>query len=678
MLPRSLLALTLLPALAHAEDPALAKIRREIQAAMKRSAVQGMSLAIVKDGKVVFAEGFGLADVARRKKATPDTVYEIGSSTKAFTALLAAQAAQEGRLSLSDRPAKYLPAFRLKDKDADARITIEDMLSHRSGLPRIDLAWYAGTGFSRDDLLQVAAQAEPTAPLGKAWQYQNLMYVFAGMIEEKVYGKPFDALLQDRFFGPLGMAHSASTYAATKREADLATGYPSRGAASGSLPLPLKEIDRAAPAGSVSSSVRDMAKYVTMLLADGEFEGRRLFAKEAVEETRKPRIAMAPGQSYGLGWMLGEFRGEKTVFHGGNIDGFTAMVSLMPGKGIGVVALSNGDGAALPQQAATLVYEALGPKEPATDAPAEKMEEAKESELGAYKMAAPPVEVDFSREGKTTTMTQNGAKLPLTLIGPKRYTYEKLLTITFGGVDKDGKKTVSVEQGAARYTMTAVEPYRSPIDAATLLAKAVEAQGGADAIRRHDRMVVRYRTRMPSQAIEIYGIRYRRDAASAADFSRLYALGRPFAESRSATDGVAEFDVASFSAPTVKTGPEAADALLAASIEADLDPKRRYKALEVVREDKVGAEPVFVLQKTAPSGAKTLEFVSKKDYRILARESGSGASRRREAFSDFRNVDGLILPFRTETTTATGEKSTEEILGVRFDERVPEWPFRRP
>ena len=633
----------------------------------------GMSVAVVKDGKVVLMEGFGKRDAARGLRATADTVYDIGSSTKSFTGLLVAQAAQEGRLSLADRPTKYLPGFRLKDPVANEKITLGDLMAHRSGLPRTDLAWYAGD-FSRDELLQIAGQSEPTSPFGTRFGYQNLMVAFAGLSAAKAYGEPYETLLHERFFGPLGMAHSGAAYGETRREAELAQGY-----AEGARPMPLKNIDVVAPAGSVSSSVRDMVRYLRMLLAGGTFEGKRVFAGEAIEETRKARIEMAPGsgQFYGMGWMLATEHGAKSVFHGGNIDGFTAFVSLVPEKGIGVVALCNKNNASAPQEAARLVYEALLPQEPAkagapTDA---KLVEALASELGDYRLAGTPVELSFVREGKRTFLLQNGQKIPMTLIGEKRYSVANVAFLTFGVPGKDGKPTAKLEQGKANLVLTRPEPFHASIDGYALLAKVVEAQGGAEAIRRHPRMVVHYRRRMPSSAVDGYGVRWRRDASSEADFGELFALNRRFAEITSASDAAGTVQTTSFSLPVVKTAAQAPDGVATANLEADLQPRRFYRAVEIVREDKVGDVPVFVLQKTLPSGAKVLEFVSKADYRVLRRQTSAGGPTAREEFSDFRTVEGLTMPFRSVATDTEGGRTIEEILSVRFDEYVPNWPW---
>ncbi len=660
--------------LVHAEEPAISLIRKKIEAARKAGNVPGLSVAIVKDGKVIFSEGFGYQDVQKRRRATADTVYEIGSTTKAFTALLTTQAAQEGKLSLSDRPIKYLPKFRLKDPKANEKITLEDMLSHRSGLARTDLTWYAAD-FHGDELLDIAAAVQPTAPLGTRWQYQNLMVAFVGMVLEKTYGESYHQLLKDRFFGPLGMAHSDSTYAATKAQKELATGYPNMGPASGANPLPLKEVDRIAPAGTISSSVRDMASYLQMLLADGQFGGKQLFAAEAVEETRKPRIEIAPGsgQAYGLGWMLKQDHGVANVFHGGNIDGYTANVALWPSEHLGVVALSNADTTSVPAEVADIVIQAFGPKE--KEEAGKKFTEAVAAEMGTFRDATRPIEITFAIEGKGVMMTQNGQRIPLKLIGEKRYTYQNIFFVTFGAVDKDGKKGVKVEQGALTLMLKPAEPYKSPIDALALLAKEVQAKGGAESIRRHDRATVHYHRSMPNNAIDIYGVRYRRDETSEADYAHWFAINRKFADSVAFADALGASTKTSFTRPSYKSGPAAAEQILESNLEADLQPLKFYKSLEVLREDKVGTVPVFVLQKVTASGVKISDFISKADFRVLRRQTSAGAGR--EEYSDFRTVDGLTIPFKTTTFEADGTVVTEEIQSIRFGGYVPGWVFQR-
>jgi CubicO group peptidase (beta-lactamase class C family) len=683
--PAMLIALA---AVACAQNPSLSRVRTALEAARKKHHVPGMSVAIVKDGKVIFAEGFGLRDVQKNLRATADTAYEIGSATKSFTALLATQAAVDGKLSLSDPPTKYLPNFRLKDPDANAKITIGDMMSHNSGLPRVDLAWYTNA-FKRDELMRLLAEAEPTAKLGQKWQYQNLMYLFTGVIEEKVYGKPYETLIQERFFQPLGMARSSVTLSDFTATSERAVGYDPNGANTGKHPLPIHDIDVCAPAGAIGSTVNDMAKYVRMLLADGQFEGRSLFSKEAIAETRKRRIAMVPGtpMGYGYGWMLHPWEGRSLVEHGGNIDGFNAEIALLPDEHLGAVVLTNVSSSPLAMEAAQIALKEFLPA--AKEAPAAKgpalpsvklgpKDEAPEAFLGNYRLEVAKIDLRFFREGGKTYIEQSGQRVALTLIGPGKYevpTGPKPV-ITFAADPKDPKKAiVTFEVGPNKLPLTRQEPYASPISADDLLAKAVEARGGASALRQHRSMVVRYRGRLMSDAVDVAGLRYYR-GTDLADYQVLRALGRRFAESRTFSEENRAGSVMSFSQPSLKTGPEAASAVLSGNQLADLEPKRWYKSLEVVREDKVGAEEVYVLKKTPlAGGAPITDYLSKTNFRLLRRDVGPTA---KSEYSDFRTIEGITLPFQSVSYSPDGARYVTEVVSVKFDERVPDWLFKVP
>src|SRR5437762_4081530 len=157
----------------------LAAIEKAIEAKRQEYHIPGASLVIVKDDHVIYMKGLGYRDFERKLPVTPDTLFAIGSSTKAFTSMLVAMAADEKRISLDDSPKKFLPYFHLQDPEADAKITVRDLLSHRSGLNRTDLAWITGV-LNREEVIRVAARAKPTAKLREKFQYQNVMYSAAG------------------------------------------------------------------------------------------------------------------------------------------------------------------------------------------------------------------------------------------------------------------------------------------------------------------------------------------------------------------------------------------------------------------------------------------------------------------------------------------------------------------
>src|SRR5262249_47446517 len=155
---------------------------------------------------------------------TPDTQFAIGSATKAFTALTVLMAQDEGKLSLDDSPKKYLPYFHMYDPDTDKNITIRDLLSHSSGLNRTDLAMIPGK-LTRPELIEVAAQAKPTAKLREKFQYQNIMFVAAGETAATVEKSTWNSLIASRIFAPLGMKNSSLSVAAMEKAPDRSFGY---------------------------------------------------------------------------------------------------------------------------------------------------------------------------------------------------------------------------------------------------------------------------------------------------------------------------------------------------------------------------------------------------------------------------------------------------------------------
>src|SRR5262245_30938395 len=185
----------------------LSAIEERLEARRKELGIPGVSLAIVKDDQVIYAKGLGFKDFENKVPVTADTQFAIGSATKAFTALTVLMAADEGKLSLEDSPKKYLSYFKMYDADTDANITIRDLLCHSSGLNRTDLAMVTGK-LNRAELIQVAAQAKPTAKLREKFQYQNIMFAAAGEIVATVEKEAWEKVVPERVFTPLGMTNS--------------------------------------------------------------------------------------------------------------------------------------------------------------------------------------------------------------------------------------------------------------------------------------------------------------------------------------------------------------------------------------------------------------------------------------------------------------------------------------
>src|SRR5690242_299438 len=226
LLPRPLVAQQSAKPAASATDYSapLASIEKALDDKRKELGIPGVSLVIVKDDQIIYLKGLGFKDVDKQLPVTPDTQFAIGSATKAFTAMLAVMSADEGKLSLDDSPKKFLPYFTLRDPDAAAKITLRDLLSHRSGLNRTDVAMVSGV-FNREELIKVAGQAKPTAKLGEKFQYQNVMYAAAGEAVAQAQKSTWDKLIETRIFKPLGMKNSDTSVAAMQKSKDYSLGY---------------------------------------------------------------------------------------------------------------------------------------------------------------------------------------------------------------------------------------------------------------------------------------------------------------------------------------------------------------------------------------------------------------------------------------------------------------------
>ena len=335
---------------------ALAGFDEFVQSAMKSWGVPGLAIAIVKDGKVVLAKGYGLRNIQVNSPVTADTIFAIGSSTKAFTTMAMGVLVEEGKLAWDEPVTKYLPKFALKDEVAGKRMTPRDLVTHRSGLPRHDLMWY-NAKLSRPELVARLPYLEPNEDFREKFQYQNLMFLTAGHLTAEVAGTTWEDVIRTRILDPIGMKNSNFAVSESQKGSDFATPYTLKDKTA--VDVPFRVIDTMGPAGSINSSVNDMSKWLQVNLGGGAIEGRRIVAARQVQDMHQPQMVIQsfPGlsddpeiqqPSYGLGWIIESYRGKKRVHHGGNIDGFSTQVSLLPGDGIGVVVLTNLNATPLP------------------------------------------------------------------------------------------------------------------------------------------------------------------------------------------------------------------------------------------------------------------------------------------------------------------------------------------
>lgn len=331
--------------------------------------VPGVSVVVVKDGKVILAEGYGLRDIQNKLPVTPHTLFAIGSASKAFTATAVGILVDEGKLNWDKPVIDYLPDFRLYDPITTTQITPRDMLCHRSGVPRYDFAWL-GSSASRKELYERIRFLEPNTGFRSLFQYNNFMYMAAGYLVGQISGSSWEEFVQHRIFDPLGMKESNFSVETTKEKSDVALPY---GLEKGKLvEFQFRNIDAMGPAGSINSNALDMAQWVLLNLNKGKAGDKKIISEGTLAEIHSPQMVIKQGEfrllenfpemshsSYGLGWIVTTYRGHIWMHHGGNVDGFTSLVTFFPRDNFGVVVLSNMNSTLVPEIIALNVADRL-------------------------------------------------------------------------------------------------------------------------------------------------------------------------------------------------------------------------------------------------------------------------------------------------------------------------------
>lgn len=311
----------------------------------------GCAIAVIENGKVTYLKGYGVKELGKAAPVTPKTVFAIGSTTKAFTTTALAMLVDDGVLSWDDPVRKYLPNFHLSDPNADALVTVRDLVSHRTGLSRNDILWVS-TPWSRADLLESIGRVPLTKPFRSAWQYQNLMFLAAGEVAAAASHSSWESLVESRILAPLGMRSTSLSTLDVHAYPDSASPHSKR---RGDVQLTAwRNLDSIAAAGSVNSNVEDLAGWLMFHMNDGvTVDGKRLVSARNLHETHLPQMAMRQEDwgrnttdetnqmTYGLAWFMQDYRGHHVVSHGGAIDGFRASITFLPNEKIGVIVLAN-------------------------------------------------------------------------------------------------------------------------------------------------------------------------------------------------------------------------------------------------------------------------------------------------------------------------------------------------
>ena len=334
--------------------------------AMREFKVPGAAVAVVKDGKIIMTKGYGYRDVAHQLPITGATLFPIASITKSFTVTALGTLVDQGRLEWDKPVREYLPGFQMYDPVATEQLTTRDMVTHRSGLPRHDLIWYSSS-LSREELVARLRYLEPNKPIREKFQYNNLMFVTAGYLGGRILGSSWEDLVRQRVLEPLGMMNSKFSSDDARKSPDYSLPYRKNRKTEVVSEIAFSKWGDVGPAGAMNSSIDDMSKYLLMHLSKGVFAGRQVLGRNNAEQMQSPQMVLQGTplfaeigeSSYGMGLFIETYRGHKHVQHGGNLDGFSLMLSFLPNDGIGVVVLTNLDGTPLRDLIPYVVYDRL-------------------------------------------------------------------------------------------------------------------------------------------------------------------------------------------------------------------------------------------------------------------------------------------------------------------------------
>jgi CubicO group peptidase (beta-lactamase class C family) len=325
----------------------LKKIDETVQRAFTSFQPVGLSIAIVKDGAIIYKNALGVADNTTGEKLTTAHDFNIASCSKAFTAACIGLLVQEGKLNWSDKVVDILPEFRLADPWITKELTITDLLCHRSGLKTFegDLLWYE-TNYP-DSLIMAHMRYLPIVQdFRSSFGYQNLMYMVAGEVIRKVSGKDWEVFVQERLLGPLGMIHSKSTFNQLERDQPVAMPHFD------AKRIPITLFNSVKPAGAIFSNVEDLALWASMLMNDGQVGDKEILKSSTIRQLFTSRTLLPVSsmnqqngihfRSYGLGWFMFDIGGRKIIEHDGGMPGYISKVMLVPEDKIAILILNNG------------------------------------------------------------------------------------------------------------------------------------------------------------------------------------------------------------------------------------------------------------------------------------------------------------------------------------------------
>ena len=333
-------------------DAIIAQVEAYVPEVMTQSQVPGLAVALVADGQVIYQEAFGTRSQGGNDPVTVDTIFQIGSCSKAFTAATVASLADDGYLDWSDLATDHLPDFAMYDSRVTQRFSVDDLMAQHSGLTAYSGDYQSYLGFSREHIVDSLRYFQPISQFDTEYAYQNGFFMAASELVEEYRGTSWETAVSEQIFQPLGMDSTTVTQQAYYSENNRAALY---------APMSDGSIARIpddwpysgwcytyAPAGGINSNVVDMANWVIFNLGDGAYNGQSILSQDNLDWLHTPHTMIPEGfytkggwDAYCLGWFYSPDSPYPSVQHGGNTLGAHSFISLVPEAGIGAVVLTN-------------------------------------------------------------------------------------------------------------------------------------------------------------------------------------------------------------------------------------------------------------------------------------------------------------------------------------------------
>lgn len=682
----------------------LAAIEKAVAEKQRIYGIPGIALAIVKDDQIIYNKGFGSRDLEKKLPVNAATLFAIGSSTKAFTAMATMMSVDDGKLSLDDSPKKFLPFFKLRDAEADTAVTLRDLMCHRTGLDRTDLSGQFPEKLTREDTIKLAGLAQPTAKFRQRFQYQNTMFTAAGETAAKANNTTWEKLVENRIFKPLGMTASNTSVTEMQKSKNFSRGYDYNPETREVRQVKTVDETLAAPAGAINSNTGEMTKWLRLMLGGGAYEGKRLVSEKNFRELVTEQMPIAPKLGYGLGWFLRDWRGRKEVDHGGNVEGFSTMVAMIPEEHLGLVMLSNVTYSPLQDEIREIVYANLlgdspGDKQlkiaaetlPKTPASPAEISPALKEILGDYESERSGKAINIALKDNAVLFQLEGQP-PLRLIEKSKdnFAVEGLPEGFILSIKRDDAGKMS---GLAFNQQGIIANLRRVIavdvNVEDLMKKVIEAAGGEANLRKHTSLRIEASVELEGEGMTGELSMNAKAPNLSASNLKYFAFGREVGANFDYFDGTKGVALTTsgksiIATPLVKSGKILEDARLGADFYAPLNWKTLYQKVIVKKISKIGGEEVYVVEKIPAAGHPVTEYISTKSFLVLRRESEIATGYFAmtapyvEDFSDFRREDGVVMPHKIVAGIPHSGVSVITIKSVQFNISIPKAMFVKP